>query len=116
CPDGQRETCGSDGLMRHLEGVGVEYGTEWDMKDIHEEEVVEVDLEESYEQMIDDLYSEENQIGTIKTGISSAIKELDPIAWDMAKTEHLDSLIEDESVIEFDGKYYWKHELESLVE
>lgn len=26
CPDGQCEICGSDDLMRHFKGVGVEYG------------------------------------------------------------------------------------------
>jgi len=63
-----------------------------------------------------DLYGEEIQIGLIKTSVSCAIKELEPFAWDMAKSEHLDFLMEDESVIEITGRYYWKHDLESLLE
>lgn len=114
CPDDYCETCGSDDLMRHLEGVGVEYGTDWVIKSILEEELSEVDLEESFEQMIDEIYGEEIQIGFIKTSVSCAIKELDPIAWDMAKSEHLDFLIEEESVIEIARRHYSKHELESL--
>jgi hypothetical protein len=66
--------------------------------------------------MMDELYGEEIQIGFIKTSISCAIKELDPIAWNMAKSEHLDSLVEDEIVIEIAGRHFWKNELESLLE
>ena len=116
CPDGYCDTCGSDDLMRHLKGVGVEYGTDWVIKSILEEELTEFDLEESFEQMMDELYGEEIQIGFIKTSTSCAIKELDPIAWDIAKFEHLDSLIDDENVIEIAGAYYYKYELESLLE
>ena len=115
CPDGYCGICGSDDLMRHLEGVGVEYGTDWVIKSILEEELSEVDLEESFEQIMDDLYGEEVQIGFIKTSVSCAIKVLDPIAWDIAKSEHLDFLMEDKSVIEIGGRYYWKHEVESLL-
>lgn len=55
CPSGHCKDCGSDDLMRHLEGVGVEYGTDWVIKSILEEELSKVDLEESFEQMIDEL-------------------------------------------------------------
>ena len=115
CPSGCCKDCGSDDLMRHLKGVGVEYGTDWIIKSILEEKLLEVDLEESFAQMMDDLYGEEIQIGFIKTIVSCAIKELDPIAWDMAKSEYLDSLIKDESIIEIHGKYYSKHEIEAFL-
>lgn len=114
CPNGYCDTCGSDDLIRHLGGVGVEYGTEWVIKSILKEEISEVDLEESFEQMMDELYGEKIQIGFIKTSVSCAIKELDPIVWNIAKSEYLDSLIEDKSIIELEGRYYWIIELESL--
>ena len=44
--------------MRHLKDVGVEYGTDWVIKNILEEILSEIDLEESFEQMIDDLYGQ----------------------------------------------------------
>jgi len=66
CPDGQCKACGSDDLMRHLKGVGVEYGTDWVIKHILEEELEEVDLEESFKQTVDDFYGKEIQIGFIK--------------------------------------------------
>ena len=115
CPYRRCKDCGSDDLMRHLEGVGVEYGTEWVIESILSEELTEVDLEECFEQMIDDCYGEEVQIGFIKVSVSQAIKKLDPIAWDIAKSEHLDSLIQDEEVIEIEGSFYWKTDLENLL-
>lgn len=115
-PNGCCNICGSDDLMRHLEGVGVEYGTDWVIKSILEEELSEFDLEESFEQMIDECYGEKIQIGFIKTNISSAIKELDPIVWGLAKSEHLDSLIEDGIIFEYQGRLYWHNEVESFLE
>jgi len=100
--------------MRHLEGVGVEYGTEWVIESIVEEELEAIDLEEVFSQMIDESYGEEVQIGFISKSTSLAIKELDPIAWDLAKDEYIDSLVEDESIMEVGGDYYWIHDLESL--
>ncbi|PIP89146.1 MAG: hypothetical protein COW01_00205 [Bdellovibrionales bacterium CG12_big_fil_rev_8_21_14_0_65_38_15] len=101
--------------MRHLKDVGVEYGTDWVIKSILEEALSEIDLEESFEQMIDNFYGQEVQIGFIKMNVSTAIKNLDPIAWNMAKSEYLDTHIEDESVIDIGEDHYWKHDLESLL-
>jgi len=115
CSDGQCKICGSDDLMRHLKDVGVEYGTDWVIKSILEEALSEIDLEESFEQMIDNFYGQEVQIGFIKMNVSTAIKNLDPIAWNMAKSEYLDTHIEDESVIDIGEDHYWKHDLESLL-
>ena len=115
CPNGRCEDCGSDDLMRHLDGVGVEYGTEWIVESILEEELEAIDLDDSFEQMIEDCYGTEVQIGVIKSDVSTAIKNLDPIAWDVAKGEYLDSLIEDVSIVEAGNGYYWKHELEAFL-
>ncbi|MDP7320854.1 MAG: hypothetical protein QF441_09615 [Bacteriovoracaceae bacterium] len=65
--------------------------------------------------MIDDCYGEEVQIGFIKVSVSQAIKNLDPIAWDIAKSECFDSLIRDEEMIEIEGSYYSKTDLENLL-
>lgn len=108
CPSGRCKNCGSDDLMRHLEGVGVEYGTEWVIENILCNELEEVDLEECFEQTIEDCYGEEVQIGFIKVSVSQAIKNLDPIAWDIAKSEYLDILIQDEEVLEICNSYFWK--------
>lgn len=43
-PTGTCVTCGSDDLMRHVEGVGVEYGTDWVIEHILSTELKTVDL------------------------------------------------------------------------
>ncbi|MAX67052.1 MAG: hypothetical protein CME66_08970 [Halobacteriovoraceae bacterium] len=114
CPEGRCKECGTDDLMRHLPGVGVEYGTDWVIESIVSVEVEPIDTEEIFEQMIDESYGEEIQIGFIKSNVSCAIKALDPIAWDIAKTEYIDGLIQDEQIVEIDGENYWIHDLEGL--
>jgi len=44
CPD-----CHSDDFMRHLDGVGVEYGTEWVIQHLIREHCQAVDAEEQFE-------------------------------------------------------------------
>ena len=114
CPEGRCKKCGTDDLMRHLPGVGVEYGTDWVIESIVNEEIEAIDTEEIFEQMIDEHYGDEVTIGFIKTSPSIAIKTLDPIAWDIAKSEHIDFLIEDEQIVEIGGNYYWITDLEGL--
>lgn len=64
--------------------------------------------------MIDDHYGDEITIGFIKSSPSIAIKTLDPIAWDIAKSEHIEFLVEDEQVIAIGGEYYWITDIEGL--
>ena len=78
------------------------------------EELEAIDEDEIFEQMIDECYSEQTQIGFINVSTSQAIKQLDPIAWDIAKGEYISSLEEDDTIIEVSGNYYWIHELEKL--
>ena len=57
-PSGCCKTCGSDDLMRLVDGVGCEYGTDWIINHILENELEAIDLEESFEQMIRECYPE----------------------------------------------------------
>jgi len=115
CSEGRCKEFGTDDLMRHLPGVGVEYGTDWVIASIVSEEIEAIDTEEIFEQMLDECYGEETQIGFIKVIVSQTIKNLDPIAWEIAKSEYFDSLIQDEEVYEIEGLYYYKTDLESLL-
>ena len=45
-------TCHSDDFMRHLEGVGVEYGTEWVIEHLIEQNCQAVDGKEMFEDML----------------------------------------------------------------
>jgi hypothetical protein len=101
--------------MRHLEGYGVEYGTDWVIEAILSEELEEADISESFEQMMQECYGEEIQIGFISAITSEAIKALDPIAWNIAQGEHEDMLLQDEQIIEIGSKYYWTHKIVELI-
>lgn len=110
--------CHSDDLMRHLEGVGVEWGTDWVIKHILQEELTAIDADEAFEDSIRSCYPEETVVGWLKLNTAEILKSQDPISWRIARDEYLDSLEQDEEIISFDSgsNYYWKHELESLLE
>lgn len=117
-PTGVCPECHSDDLMRHLEGVGVEYGTNWVIEHILEEELTAVDTEEAFEDSIRGCYSEESQVGWIKVDTVSAIKELDPTSWALAQSEWESEEADEGNFISFDNgsTYYWAHDLENLLE
>lgn len=52
CPSGRCKTCGSDDLMRSVQGLGCEYGADWIIEYTLETELTPLDLEESFEQSI----------------------------------------------------------------
>lgn len=116
CPTGTCSNCGSDDLMRHLDGYGVEFGTDWVIKAIVEEELEEADLSESFEQMIEDCYGETTQICFIEYSTVEALKAVDPVAWNIAQGEHESELLADEQIIELGSKYYWIHDVIELIE
>ena len=117
-PKGVCPHCHSDDLMRHLEGVGVEWGTDWVIKHILQEELTAIDPDEAFEDSIRGCYPEETVVGWLKLDTVEILKSQDPISWRIAKDEYIDSLEQDEEIFSFDGgsNYYWKHDLESLVE
>lgn len=113
-PKGICPSCFSDDLMRHLDGVGVEWGTSWVIKHILQEEFTPVDTDEAFESSLEDCYPEETEIGFMRVNTIEAMKDLDPTWWEMAKSEYIDSLIEDGSIVEVGGNYYWDYDLEAL--
>ena len=48
-PSGTCTTCLSDDLMRLVEGVGVEYGTDWVIEHLIQESLTPVDTTDSFE-------------------------------------------------------------------
>ena len=89
-------------LMRLLPGFGCEYGIDWVVKEVLSE-IESVDTEELFEESIRSCYSEETKIGWLSVDTVSAIKELDPVSWDMAKSEWLDAEESDENLMKFDS-------------
>jgi len=117
-PTGACKTCHSDDLMRLLPEYGCEYGTDWVIKNILEENLETVDITESFEQMIEDCYGETTKVRFLEVLTVDVMKEQDPIAWDIAKSEYMDGLEQDDQVITFDNgsNYYWLKDLEIFIE
>ncbi|MDZ4661478.1 MAG: hypothetical protein SGJ18_07630 [Pseudomonadota bacterium] len=115
-PSGRCVQCGSDDLMRLLPSVGCEYGFNWVIADILSE-IENIDAEEFFEDSIRSCYEEETKIGWIKVNTATAIKELDPVSWDLAKSEWFDLEESEDRIISFDSgaTYYDPDQLESEI-
>ena len=107
CPD-----CGSDDFMRHLDGVGVEYGTDWVIEHLIKEHCDVVDADDEFEQMLNDCY-ESVKVGCSEWDAGYVLKELDPVAFRCGVSEYL---ADDEQFAEIDGQYYRIYDIESMVE
>ena len=116
CPTGVCPRCGTDDLMKLHPGHGLDWGLESAIKEIISESLTAIDTEELFEELIREVYPESTTLGFITVDTVSAIRELDPTAWEIAKSEHLDSLIEDEIIMSFNGgnTYYFVSDLETL--
>lgn len=110
-------SCGSGDLMREMSGVGVEYGTEWVVRQILSEELEPIDVDEAFENSMREVYEEEVTVGWMKLDAVSVMKEMDPISWEMAKQEWIDSEEQEDNVMSFDNgvNFYWTHELEDFL-
>ncbi|MBW8015725.1 MAG: hypothetical protein FVQ82_06025 [Planctomycetes bacterium] len=107
--------CESDDFMRHMEGVGVEYGTDWVIEELIRQHCEPIDTEELFEQMLDDCY-EEITLGCLSWSPSYVMKELDPTAYRCGVSEYIDGLVEDGEYYEFDGGYYDFVDIEEMLD
>lgn len=105
-------------LMRLVPGVGVEYGTDWIIKHLTSENMAAIDTTESFEDSIRGCYDETVKIGWIEYDVVNAIKELDPISWDLALSEWIDNELSEGNLVTLDngGSYFWLHDLEKFIE
>ena len=110
CPN-----CFSDDFMRHLAGVGVEYGTEWVIEHLITQNCSAVDGEEMFEEMLDQCYSELS-IGCCTFSPSDIMRQLDPTAFRIGVSENLDSLAEDCQLYEANGSYYQTSDIEEMLD
>ena len=110
CPD-----CGTDDFMRHLSGVGVEYGTEWVIGHLFQTRLTPVDGEELYEELLDECYPEV-KVGEIVYSPSQVIKNMDPLYFQMGTGENLQHLAEDGVLYEYGGDYYHMHDLDKMLD
>ncbi len=97
--------CGSDDLMREVDGVGCEYGYDWIMEHLVETEGEEIDIDELYREVLDELYTP-IQFGNLEYSPSAVLEAVDPVAFQMGVQENADSEIQDAWLIELNGKCY----------
>lgn len=110
--------CGSDDNMRKLDSVGVEYGIGWVVRHIIETELTPVATEAEFEQSIVDCYPNTTTVGWMELDTVTILKTLDPISWDMAESEYVDSQVEDGELVSFDngGSYYRVYDIETYLD
>lgn len=108
CPE-----CHSDDFMRHLDGVGVEYGTEWVIESLIKEHCTAIDEDELYDQMLDECYPD-FEMGYSSWTASEVLKELDPTGYRVGKADYFGS--DDETYKEIDGDYYLVSDIEEMIE
>ncbi len=75
--------CGSDDLMRELDGVGVEWGTDWIVEHLVSEDGEKVDIEELYRDLLDEVY-EPVRFGDLEYSPSTVLESVDQVAFNMA--------------------------------
>ena len=116
-PTGICKRCGSDDLMRKLNGVGVEWGTDWVIQHILESELSAVDLDEEFENFMREVYPETTTIGFLDYDTVSAMKELDPIAWRCAQSDWESTESDEGLIMSFDhgSTYYRTSDIEDLI-
>jgi hypothetical protein len=116
-PNGVCQRCHSDDLMREMPGVGLEYGVDWVIDHILEVELNSIDEKQYFEDSLDGCYPETTTIGFITYDTITAMKELDPVTFQMAQSEHLDFERDDGRIVSFDNgsTFYSVDDVEELV-
>lgn len=117
-PQGICPSCHSDDLAKWMDGVGLDWNLNFAIEHILQEELTPVNLDEVFEDMIRSCYPEETVVGWMKSDTVDLMKSQDPISWNIARDEYIDGLESDDKIISFDNSstYYWKYDLESLLE
>lgn len=97
--------CGSDDLMREIEGVGVEWGYDWVIDHLVVTEGEQVNIEELYRDLLDEVY-EPIKFGELEYCPSQVLEAVDPTAFRMGCNDNADSLMEDDQLVYLNGNYY----------
>jgi hypothetical protein len=116
-PSGTCVSCKSNDLMRLVPGVGCEYGVDWVIEHILKTELTPVDLESAFEDSVRSCYPETTKVGWLEVDTVTAIKELDPISWNLAISEYADAETCDERIFSINNGtiYYSTEGVEGLL-
>jgi len=104
--------CGSDDFMRHLDGIGVEYGTDWIIEHLIKEHCKPIDVEEQFEELLNETCGTV-KIGTLEYESGYVLRNIDPVAFRCGVS---DMLTDEEQYIEVDGQYYQVYDIENMLE
>jgi hypothetical protein len=104
--------CHSDDFMRHLDGVGVEYGTDWVIEHLIKEHCSPIDAEEQFEELLNET-CETVKIGTLEYDPGYVLRNIDPVAFRCGVS---DMLADDEQFVEVGGEYYRVYDIENMIE
>ena len=104
--------CHSDDFMRHLDGVGVEYGTDWVIEHLIKEHCSAVDAEQQFEELLSET-CETVKIGSLEYDPGYVLRNIDPVAFRCGVS---DMLSDDEQFVEVDGQYYRVSDVENMIE
>ena len=114
CPE-----CHSDDLAYERESSGVNWSVDFVIEELLQENLTSVDLDSMFEESMRDCYSDSISIGFLKNiDVCDAIRSIDPVAWDIARSEFESFEESDERIVSFDGggTYYSTYEVEEYVE
>lgn len=116
-PSGRCATCLSDDLMFELPNVGVEYGSNWLLREIIREHLTPADTQGAFERSVAECYPDKVKIVWIEYDTVSAIEALDPVSWRVAHDEWIDAELSDENIITFDNgsSHFWTVEIEQFI-
>ena len=105
-------TCHTDDFMRHLKGVGVEYGTEWVIEHLLKKHCQPVDGKERYEDVLNECYGRAT-VGNLTWDAGYVVKNLDPVAFRCGVSDYL---ADEETFVELSGDYYLLTDIETMLE
>jgi hypothetical protein len=117
-PSGVCNHCGSDDLMRLLPGHGCEYGTEFIIEALLDDEVPSIDLEAEFEEFMRECYPEATQVAWMTLDTVSICKEMDPVSWDLAQSEWIDQQNSDGDIFTLNNgsTYFRVTDIETFIE
>lgn len=80
-----------------------------------EKKVFPIETEGYYRDFLNDCCGEV-EIGNLKYQAGRVLEEIDPIAFRTGMLDQLDCEIKNGSILEIEGFYFWKHEIEEVFE
>ena len=76
------------------------------------------DVETAFQEFVSECYPESVKVLWMDLDPVTVVKLVDPISWDLAKSEHIDSLMEDGLVVTFDNgcTHFNTHDIETFLD